>query len=226
MTVDSTRAHPAAVDPTPVVLLHGLARTQLSMAGMARFLRQHGYATWMRTYPSRRLPVVELADIVAEWIRADHGEQPVHVVTHSLGGILVRHMAERVPLSRVVMLAPPNTGSTLAGALQDFGPFSRLYGPAGQDVAAATSRPVPSAPTAVIAGTRATSFGNPISWLSGGLQVFGADRPNDGTVAVDETHLPGMTDFAEVDTSHTWIMNDPRVRAMTLRFLREERLLA
>jgi len=192
---------------------------------MARHLRNHGFETWMRTYPSRRLPVTELAEMVAAWIRADHGDAPVHVVTHSLGGLLVRHMAERVPLARVVMLAPPNTGSALAGALQDFGPFSLLYGPAGKDVAQRRERPMLAAPTAVIAGTRATSLSNPISWLSGGLQVFGADRPNDGTVAVDETHLPGMTDFAEVDTSHTWIMNDARVRAMTLRFLQTGHLI-
>jgi len=215
---------PSPENQPPVVLLHGLARTHLSMAGMARFLRQHGYTTWMRTYPSRRRPVLELAEIVADWIREEHGERPVHVVTHSLGGILVRHMAAQLPLARVVMLAPPNSGSTLAGALQDFGPFGLLYGPAGQDVATNSTRPVPAAPTAVIAGTRATSVGNPISCLSGGLRVFGKDRPNDGTVAVDETHLPGMTDFAEVDTSHTWIMNDPRVREMTLRFLRGKSL--
>ncbi|MCO4762625.1 MAG: alpha/beta fold hydrolase [Myxococcales bacterium] len=219
-----------AMTPTnpPVVLLHGLGRTQLSMAGMARFLRRHGYHTWMRTYPSRRLPVRDLAEIVGQWIIDAHQGRPVHVVTHSLGGILVRHLPKTVPLARVVMLAPPNNGSALAAALDDFGPFSMLYGPAGQDVARAqlADWPLPHAPVGVVAGTRASSLGNPVSWLSGRMRVFGPERPNDGTVAVDETRLPGMVDFAEVDTSHTWIMNDPRVRNMTLRFLQEGQLQA
>lgn len=213
-----------------MVLLHGLGRTRLSMAGMARFLAQEGFTTWARTYPSRRRSIADLAELVAGWIEAEFGDQPVHVVTHSLGGILARHMAHRVPMARVVMLAPPNGGSALAAYLRGFSPFDVLYGPAGQEVGGAVvagqPHPLPSAPTAVIAGTRATSLTNPISWVSGGLNVFGAERPHDGTVAVDETHLDGMVAFAEVDASHTWIMNHAEARAMTLQFLRHGRFAA
>ncbi len=221
------QAPPRPPQRPPVVLLHGLARTHLSMAGLARALRREGYDTWARTYPSRRLPVGELADVVAGWIHDAYGDQPVHAVTHSLGGILVREMAPRLNLARVVMLAPPNTGSELALRLQDFGPFSLLYGPAGQDVAQQATPneptpprwPRPDVPVAVIAGTRSPTLSNPVSWLSGGLGVFGRDRPNDGTVAVDETRLAGTDAFVEVDASHTWIMNHPQVRAAIVAYL-------
>lgn len=212
-------------DAPPVLLLHGLARTQISMAGMGRFLRDGGRRTWSCTYPSRKHGVVELADRVAGWVEAEFGDVPVDAVTHSLGGVLVRHMAGRLPLRRVVMLAPPNAGSDLARSLESFGPFSWLYGPAGRDVARAQGWPQAlRCEVAVIAGTRAPSLGNPISWLSRGIGVFPPDRPSDGTVAVDETHLPGMTDFATVHASHTWIMNHPEVRAMVLRFLEDGQL--
>jgi hypothetical protein len=48
---------------------------------------------------------------------------------------------------------------------------------------------------------------------------FAAGVANDGTVAVDETKLPGMADFAEVDATHTWIMNSPIVHRLVLAFL-------
>jgi pimeloyl-ACP methyl ester carboxylesterase len=160
----------------PVVLLHGLGRSHRSMARMGRFLRQHGRRTLARTYPSRRLPVGELAETVAGWIGQEFGDEPVDAVTHSLGGILVRHMADRVRFGRVVMLAPPNRGSELAAKLRDFGPFSLLFGP---------------------------------------------ERPNDGTVAVDETPLPGMAAWGTIPASHTFIMDHPAAQAWTLRFLRD-----
>ena len=52
---------------------------------------------------------------------------------------------------------------------------------------------------------------------------FPPSTPNDGTVAVDETRLPDLRDFATVDATHTWIMNDSRVQAWVAEFLRTGR---
>lgn len=49
----------------------------------------------------------------------------------------------------------------------------------------------------VIAGTRPLGVGR----LAPGL-----GRPNDGTVAVAETKLVGMTDYAELPVTHTWLL--------------------
>ena len=83
---------------------------------------------------------------------------------------------------------------------------------------------MPPTPFAVIAGTRAASLGNPTSWLTRALRLLPPDDPSDGTIAVRETRLPGMADFATVDADHTWLMNDPRVHAMVLAFLATGRL--
>ena len=65
----------------------------------------------------------------------------------------------------------------------------------------------------VIAGTRP-------------LNLFGAlliRAPSDGTVSVRSTRLEGMTDFATVPVSHTFIMESPRVARLVVAFLRDGR---
>ena len=210
-------------DPPTIVLLHGLARTDRSMRRLRARLERAGHPTWARSYPSRRLPVAALARTVADWIRADVGAGPVVGVTHSLGGIVVRHMRDLLPWRGVVMLAPPNAGSRIAARLRHHPWFRWFYGPAGQELADPGAWPPPPAPFAVIAGTRRLAAGNPTSWMTRALTLFPRDVPNDGTVAVAETRLPGMRDFATVDASHTWIMNDAHAVRLVLAFLAGER---
>ena len=77
-----------------VILLHGLARTSRSLDRMEEALAEAGYHTVNLDYPSRSQPVERLAAAyVAEGFRrcAASGARPVHFVTHSMGGILVRY---------------------------------------------------------------------------------------------------------------------------------------
>jgi triacylglycerol lipase len=202
-----------------VVLLHGLARSHRSMARLAGHLHGHGFETWSQTYPSRRRPIAELAGALGDAIAGAAGGRPVCAVTHSLGGVVVRHLHDpRIRWDRIVMLAPPNRGSQLAGTLRTSAMFRWFYGPAGHELATGDSWPPPPAPFAVIAGTRARALTNPTSWTVG--RRFPPGTRNDGTVAVDETRLDGMADFAEVDATHTWIMNDARVHALVVQYLR------
>jgi triacylglycerol lipase len=207
-----------------VVLLHGLARGQGSMASLSSFLRKEGFETWSRTYPSRRHSISYLASALSDELVEAAAGRPLHAVTHSMGGIILRHLRDpRLQWSRAVMLAPPNQGSQLAAALVRNPLFRWFYGPAGSELAdASTWPPPPAAEVAVIAGTRAFSLTNVTSWTMG--RLFPAGVMNDGTVAVDETKLAGMTAFASVDATHTWIMNSPRVRHLIVTFLCNGRL--
>jgi pimeloyl-ACP methyl ester carboxylesterase len=203
-----------------VVLLHGLARGHGSMAKLGSFLRTHGFETWSRTYPSRRHSISYLASALSDELVEIAGERPLYAVTHSMGGIIVRHLQDRrLRWSRIVMLAPPNRGSRLAAGLVRNPLFRWYYGPAGTDLADASSWPPPPATFAVIAGTRSRALTNVTSWTMG--RRFPRDVSNDGTVAVEETKLDGMAAFAVVDATHTWIMNDPGVRRLVLHYLRE-----
>jgi triacylglycerol lipase len=203
-----------------VVLLHGLARGHGSMTRLATYLRSHGFDTFSRTYPSRRHSIGYLAGEVADWIAEHAGDRPVHAVTHSMGGVIVRHLHDsRIQWGRIVMLAPPNRGSQLAAGLMRNPVFRWYYGPAGAELANGGTWPAPPAPFAVIAGTRSRAFSNVTSWTVG--RRFSPQTANDGTVAVEETKLDGMTAFAEVDATHTWIMNDVRVQGLVVSYLRD-----
>jgi triacylglycerol lipase len=205
-----------------VVLLHGLARGHRSMAKLGTYLDAHGFDTWSRSYPSRRHSIAELAGALGDAIAGAAAGRPVCAVTHSLGGVVVRHLHDpRIAWNRIVMLAPPNRGSQLAGSLVTSTAFRWFYGPAGRELADGARWPAPPAPFAVIAGTRAWALTNPTSWTV--ARRFPPGTRNDGTVAVDETRLDGMADFAEVDATHTWIMNDARVHALVVRYLRDGR---
>lgn len=199
-----------------VVLLHGLGRTARSLSRLARRLEAAGYPTWARTYPSRSLPIEALAERVAGWIHDELGDRRLVAVTHSMGGILARFMASLVAFEAAVMLAPPNGGSRVAARLTDNPLFSWWFGPAGAQMGQPTGWPTPPHPFAVIAGDRGRSLSNVPSWVVGGLH---GEDPHDGTVAVAETALDGMADFALIHASHTWIMNHPAAAPLITGFL-------
>jgi hypothetical protein len=203
------------VKPT-VVFLHGLARTRRSLSGLRRVVEKAGYPTWARTYPSRGMPIAELAEVVTGWIRAEV-PGPLVGVTHSLGGVLARHIGPRLPWRGLVMLAPPNQGSQVARAFEGHPLFGWFFGPAGRDLVDPVGWPLPPCPFAVIAGTAGKTMGNPPSWILARHLPDG--EPNDGTLAVSETRLAGMARYAEVPASHTWIMDHPEARAHILDYL-------
>ena len=214
----------ADLDGRPaVVFLHGLGRTHRSMNPLRRYVEGLGYATWSRTYPSRRGSIGAIAEEVADWIRRDLGDRPLVGVTHSMGGILVRYMRDQLPWRGVMMLAPPNQGSLVAAQLGGHPLFRWAYGPAGRELGDGAAWPPPPEPFAVVAGTRGPSWGNLPSWHIRGMRLLPVGEAHDGTVRVAETRLDGMVGFAEVDASHTFLMNHPATRDLVCRFLKTGR---
>lgn len=141
--------------------------------------------------------------------------------------MLLRLLAERLPWTAAVLIAPPNAGSRVAKKFVDLALFRAIYGPAGVQLATAPGErlalPPPPRPFGVIAGTQRFSLGNPTSWLTHPLGVFGSDADHDGTVAVDETHHADMDDFAAIAANHTWILQHPETARQVLAFLQHGR---
>jgi hypothetical protein len=163
--------------------------------------------------------VGELAAWVAERVREDLGRREVFGVTHSLGGIVARHGRDLLPWRGAVMLAPPNRGSRVAAAIRDNPLFRLALGPALGELPDPEGWPPPPSPFGVIAGTRSVSLLSPPGWLTRATALLPRGEPSDGVVAVAETQLPGMADFAALDASHTWIMNHPEVAPLVLHFI-------
>jgi pimeloyl-ACP methyl ester carboxylesterase len=204
-----------------VVLLHGLARTSLSMELLAVSLEDDGYRVANVDYPSRDYPVEELAPLAVEAgideCTSAGDVRVVHFVTHSLGGILVRYYFtdhSLASLGRVVMLAPPNQGSNAVDALRNVPGFEWLNGPAGFQLGKGEeSVPLrlgpPTFEFGVIAGDRTI---DPVTSAV-------LDDPDDGRVSVSDTRLEGMRDFRVVDASHAFIMQNSDVFVLVRNFL-------
>jgi hypothetical protein len=105
-----------------VFLLHGFGGRPVLMSRIARYLQRNGYAVRNWTYGSIRKQIADHTDRLRdELARIDQEGRfvRVHFVTHSLGGIVVRHMlcqslSMLTGIGRIVMLAPPNSGSHLS----------------------------------------------------------------------------------------------------------------
>jgi triacylglycerol lipase len=201
--------------PAQVVLLHGLGRTSGSMLLASRHLRRAGFNTVRIGYPSLRLPIGELAALVAAKLPRD--EAPIHFLTHSLGGVIVRYIAKHHRpnnLGRVVMLGPPNKGSKLASKMRRHWYYRLTTGPAGQQLhTGPDSIPNQLGPVDFELGVIASAHSaDPFSRLIG--------NDNDGKVTLEETKVDGMTDWVTVRRGHTWQMMDPAVLNHAVHFLR------
>lgn len=196
------------------ILLHGLGRTRRSLRGMADALEQAGHAVALLDYPSTRRPIEDHVAQVSELIAHLDGVRRLRFVTHSLGGIVARGVLARLPegveAERVVMLAPPSTGASLARILHaQLGLlFGAVMGPAGAQLAKGPPVPRPEVPFLVVAGGNGGEGHNPL-----------LEGDDDGIVTVEETRLEGMREHLVVDAIHTFVMDHPEARAATLRFL-------
>ncbi len=209
--------------PGTVVLLHGLNRTQLSMAPLAWRLRRAGYRTTNLYYPSRRRGIDEHAETLLARLRREHvaDDGPFHFVGHSLGCIVTRAALQRcapddLPRNRpgrCVMLGPPNHGSELAQALHGSRFWRVVYGErAFRELATRElieAYGTPPLPCGIIAGARGDGRGwNPA--LPG---------DDDGVVTLDGTHLPGEADHLVLHAVHTVLPWKRETARQVLAFL-------
>ena len=193
-------------------MVHGLARTPLSLVWLARVVRRVGYQTTYFGYWALAESYGRILERLGSRLRSVATAGRYAIVAHSLGGLLVRAALADLripPPEHVVMLGTPNQRSRLAESAARLAPWRWLAGEAGRKLADPefySELPGLSAPYTVVAGTRGLRF----SWLPLGRRV------NDGLVAVDETPLELDDHVIEVVTGHTFMMNRRRVQTVVL----------
>ena len=178
------------------------------MEPLSRALEKAGFETRSWSYASLSGTIQEHADeLSAELARLgrDASVRRIHLVGHSLGGIVIRAaLVSGVPekLGRVVLLAPPNRGSALAGRLAPwFGGWIGALAELSDDPASAVNRL--AVPEGVEIGVIAASW--------------------DGKVPVELTHLEGEADHLVVAGVHSFLMNQTQVQRQVVQFLRAGR---
>lgn len=107
---------------TPIVLVHGIGDNHTIFAVLGRELRRRGFASlWTFDYglftADVRSTARRLAELVGEVTRQT-GYDKVHIIGHSLGGLVARYFVQRLAgdelVDTVVTLGTPHQGTQMA----------------------------------------------------------------------------------------------------------------
>jgi pimeloyl-ACP methyl ester carboxylesterase len=198
-----------------VLLVHGLGRTPLSLSGLAAALRRGGHHTRFFGYSPTFESITRIVRRLTTRLHALAAlGNPVGIVGHSLGGLLLRLALPQVPALRVhhfVMLGTPHQPPRLARLAWRWRAFRVFAGDAGRFLTSADAfdqLPAVTVPCTAIAGTAGPR---------GRYSPFGAE-PNDGVVAVDETRLSGA-EAVSFPVIHSLMMDAGAVRERVLAIM-------
>lgn len=208
--------------PEAVLLLHGLWMNRFAMLPLARALKRAGFATLEPNYPSMRGALQDNVDALVLQLDALCRTMPalaatprIHIVGHSLGGLLALALLQREPvdprLGRVVLLGSPVAGCSAARSFATYPGGEWLL---GETTPLWERLPMPDIPAGrevgAIAGT--SRFG--LASL-----LVGIEGEHDGVVRVEETRLQGLADHRVLPVSHTGMLLSAEVAAQCIAFL-------
>lgn len=195
----------------PVLLLHGLLMRRPGLLPIAWRLKRRGFAPILFSYPTLwQSPDLAMARLAARL--ASFGDGPVHMLAHSLGGLVAAETLNRhpeLPAGRLVCLGSPIAGSIAARGLEQRG-LAWISGRSSAFLRQGLSRLPSGREIGMIAGSRSIGLGK----LFGGIE-----GDNDGTVAVAETRLPGLTEHVVIGATHTGLILSAQAAELAANFL-------
>jgi len=118
--------HGIAAAGTPILLVHGIVDNHSIFALLQRTLRRRGFAT-VSSYDygllTRDIPAAaRLLGGAIEKLAASSGYEQVHVIGHSLGGLIARYYVQRLGgdarVHTLVTLGTPHSGTEVARPLR------------------------------------------------------------------------------------------------------------
>lgn len=165
-----------------VILLKGLSRAAFEMVPMGWRLRAEGFQTIAPEYSSRKETLERAARIARDAVPASW--EIVHVVGHSLGGIVASWMTDQLDppegarWGRVVQLGAPNGGTAIADMLSRW-PFARAFlGPTLDEMAGPREDLLAASADPRVGAISADTGQSPMGAMAG------MATPNDGKVSV------------------------------------------
>jgi pimeloyl-ACP methyl ester carboxylesterase len=196
-----------------VVLLHGIWMPGAVMGWLAARLREAGFDCETFAYHGFKRGPDEAVPRLAENL----ARGPAHVLAHSLGGLVALQALRehpQLPVQRVVCMASPLRGSAAVHGMRRRAWAAATLGRAAGLLEQGFDEWQGRAQVGAIAGTVPRGLGH----------VFGGfDGAHDGSVAVEETRLPGLTDHAVVAASHSGILFSSEAAQLAIQFFREGR---
>ena len=211
-----------SADHGSVVCIHGFTRSYRSMLPMGNKLENEGFEVYLWDYQSRKETIETHAENLVDVLRTialKKPGEPIHFVTHSVGGIITKtalnhpDCPEEAKIGRAVLLAPPAQGSCAARAIAHLSPARLFFGKrTGKQLLTYTPEQMhalgdfpPSVTVLVVSGVKGNNF------------LFRS--PNDGKVTIHETVLSTPHHRATFFVSHRWIMTSRQVIEVTKNFL-------
>lgn len=200
--------------PESLILLHGLWMRGITLTVLQRRLESAGYRVETLDYLSVATPLARTLDELRRRMRA-HADG-VHVVGHSLGGLLALlacRDADDLPPGRIVCMASPLSGSAIARQLAGRG-GAWMLGHSREVLEHGLDAWESPREVGMVAGNAGVGLGT---------MMGGTEGENDGTVMLAETRLPGLADHCVVPASHTGMLLSRDAASQVVAFLRDGR---
>ena len=198
-----------------VILLHGLWMPGASMHWFASKLSAAGYTPEIFSYHS----VTDAPDTAVARLVERLQESGAHIVAHSLGGLIALQalcQSPQTPVRRVVCLGSPLRGSGAASGMLRWAGAAAMFGHSATLLRQGVQCWEGQAEVGVIAGRVPHGLGALFAGFAG---------EHDGTVAIEETRLPGLTDHVVVDASHSGLLFSAEAAGQAVAFLNNGRFL-
>jgi pimeloyl-ACP methyl ester carboxylesterase len=195
-----------------VVLVHGLWMTGTEMRVLGGRLEESGFLVRYFRYRSRREGLVQAAGALREFVEATEGER-VHLVGHSLGGVVIAKMLETAPLSRsgrVAMLGSPMGGSDAARIMSRRRIGRWLLGGVIRE--------------GIVENSPTWQGGRELLVVAGDIPLgsgllLGLRKPHDGVIRVEETRVEGARTVT-VRASHVGLLLSRKVAVLLAGYFR------
>ena len=199
-----------------VLLLHGILMNAMEMLFLKRQLEKQGFRVYSLSYASVKHSIEENTHRLYQKITRLNC-QKLHIVAHSLGGIMSMHLLEKypdLPIQRVVMLGTPINGSYAAKIIARWQVIGRLLTSSMPQGLAGDHAFSPSGKHEI--GMIAGSIKSPIGF---GLLLGKLPEASDGTVLLSETKHAVLKQHVILKKSHTGLVFSPMVAKLTANFL-------